>query len=322
MKRGRQPQRGAALLSAMVVVALIATLASAALWQQWRQVEIETAERGRSQTQWMMTGVLDWSRLILREDARASTVDHLAEPWAVPLQETRLSSFLNTSDDGDPMLDAFLSGRISDEQGKLNLRNLVDATSSNPRLSQADAAAFDKLFNALGLPPPELLTLENNLVLAWRGNGSATAGNRPLQPQRYAQLGWLGLSQATLQALAPYATWLPQPTPLNLNTASALVLASIEGIDLPTAQTLASSRPGKGYPNVAAFLANPMLQGRDISPRGLSVNSRQFRATIDVELHGQRLRLVSDLRVISAEQVRVQQRTLLPGAPHAYPLTE
>ena len=36
-------QRGAALLTAMLTVALVATLASAALWQQWRQVEIEIA---------------------------------------------------------------------------------------------------------------------------------------------------------------------------------------------------------------------------------------------------------------------------------------
>ena len=41
-------QNGAAILMAMLTVALVATLASAALWQQWRQVEIEIAERGRS----------------------------------------------------------------------------------------------------------------------------------------------------------------------------------------------------------------------------------------------------------------------------------
>ena len=50
-------QKGAALLVAMLTVALVATLSSAALWQQWRQVEIESAERGRSQTAWMMTAM-------------------------------------------------------------------------------------------------------------------------------------------------------------------------------------------------------------------------------------------------------------------------
>ena len=36
--RGRLRQRGAALLTAMLTVALVATLAAAVLWQQWRDV--------------------------------------------------------------------------------------------------------------------------------------------------------------------------------------------------------------------------------------------------------------------------------------------
>ena len=62
-------QRGAALISAMLVVTLVATLASVALWQQWRHVEVESAERHRVQSSWLLNGALDWSRLILREDA-------------------------------------------------------------------------------------------------------------------------------------------------------------------------------------------------------------------------------------------------------------
>ncbi|MBC7618421.1 MAG: general secretion pathway protein GspK, partial [Candidatus Saccharibacteria bacterium] len=77
----------------MLTVTLVATSAAAALWQQWRGVEVEAAERARVQSSWLLTGALDWARLILREDARAGGVDHLAEPWAVPLNDARLSSF-------------------------------------------------------------------------------------------------------------------------------------------------------------------------------------------------------------------------------------
>ena len=89
----RQAQQGAALLLAMLTVTLVATFASAALWQQWRGVEIETAERSRTQMQWILNGALDWARLILQEDARNGEIDHLSEPWALPLQEARLSSY-------------------------------------------------------------------------------------------------------------------------------------------------------------------------------------------------------------------------------------
>ena len=34
------PQSGAALLTAMITVALVATLAAGALWRQWRGVEV------------------------------------------------------------------------------------------------------------------------------------------------------------------------------------------------------------------------------------------------------------------------------------------
>ena len=58
-------EAGAALLAAMLTVTLVATLAAAALWQQWRSVEVETSERARVQAAWILVGALDWSRLIL-----------------------------------------------------------------------------------------------------------------------------------------------------------------------------------------------------------------------------------------------------------------
>ena len=64
------------------------------IWQQWRAVQVEAAERARTQSAWILSGALDWARLILREDARNGGTDHLGEPWAVPLAEARLSTFL------------------------------------------------------------------------------------------------------------------------------------------------------------------------------------------------------------------------------------
>ncbi len=113
---------------AMVILTLVATLAAGMVWQQWRAVEVESAERARAQAAWILNGAHDWARLILREDSRSPGVDHLGEPWAVPLAEARLSTFLaadrsNTTDDGP---EAFLSGSIADAQARYNLRNLVD----------------------------------------------------------------------------------------------------------------------------------------------------------------------------------------------------
>ncbi|MEY4752411.1 MAG: hypothetical protein RJA44_86, partial [Pseudomonadota bacterium] len=123
-------QRGAALLTAMMIVSLIATMAAAMVWQQWRAIQIEAAERAQNQAQWVLNGALDWARLILREDARDNqrlgNGDHLGEPWAVPLAEARLSTFLAADrDSSDDAPDAFLQGSISDAQARYNLRNLI-----------------------------------------------------------------------------------------------------------------------------------------------------------------------------------------------------
>ena len=125
-------QRGAALLMAMVIVTLVATLASSMVWQQWRAVQVEGAERVRSQASWVLTGALDWARLILREDKRGDPYDHLGEPWAIPLAEARLSTFLasdtnNNSADNDDAPEAFLSGKVDDATARYNLRNVLGA---------------------------------------------------------------------------------------------------------------------------------------------------------------------------------------------------
>lgn len=258
----RHGEGGAALLLAMLTVTLVATFAAAAMWQQWRAVEVETAERGRVQAAWILVGALDWSRLILREDGRAGGADHLAEPWAVPLQEARLSTFLaadkNVSQVDDASTDtteAFLSGQISDMQARLNLTNLAA-----PGTDQAVALRqFTRLFERLGLPPQELSLLADGLrraqaatstgISAGTGataSSSGDGGNTPLMPPTVRQLGWLGLTPATVAALQPHVTLLPVRTPVNLNTADVDVLiAAIDGLDAASAQKIVQAREAR-----------------------------------------------------------------------------
>lgn len=302
-------QSGAALLTAMLTVALVATMAAAALWQQWRSTEVEAVERARVQALWVLTGALDWSRLILREDGRSGGADHLGEPWAVPLEEARLSTFLaadknNTADSADTMPQAFLSGRISDLQARMNVLNLVDlgskgstvpppaanatagisatdqeaSTGISATVSESTLQAFARLFERLGLPTGELTALAENLRFALdtsAGSGAATLA--PLLPQRVEQLVWLGLSPRSLARLRPYITLLPVHTPVNLNTASAMVLsASIPLLDLAQAQQMVSTRMVTPFRSLADAAK---LAGEAAGPLNAaqhSVNSRFF----------------------------------------------
>ena len=296
----RARHAGAALLTAMLTVALVATLASAALWQQWRSLEIETAERARLQSQWILNGALDWARLILREDARASGVDHLGEPWAVPLEEARLSTFLASSNSPTDALDTsttlsqtFLSGNITDLQSRMNVRNLVDGS----KVSEAALASFSRLFNKLQLPVAELALLAENLRFALDTSpDNRNGGQAPLMPQRVSQLVWLGLSAKSVAILSPYITLLPVPTPVNLNTADATVLAAIiPRVDPARAQRLVALRDSRHFrtlSDVTTALGEPQDVLTDTQH---SVSSQFF------EIHGQ-LRL---------DKVIVQQHSVV-----------
>ncbi|MDR2001285.1 MAG: type II secretion system minor pseudopilin GspK [Zoogloeaceae bacterium] len=278
-KIGRKQTRGAALLVAMLVVVLVASFATAVLWQQWRAVEVEAAERARAQSAWLLAGALDWSRLILREDVRTSSVDNLNEPWAVPLAEARLSSFLaadkNISSDmlaGLP--DVFLSGRIADAQAKLNIANLIGST--NP--ASPAVAAFTKLFQLLGLPPADLQRLITGVQQASAANGNN--GNVPLMPQRLRQLMWFGLSPQTIAALESHVTILPAATPLNVNTASAEVLAaSLPSLDLSSAQRLVLQRTLRPFNTLAAAQAAMPESAAQLVEGQHSVNTAYFEVT-------------------------------------------
>jgi general secretion pathway protein K len=262
----------------MLTVALVATFAAGALWQQWKSIEVEGAERQRTQARWLLTGALDWARVILREDARAgdanAPADHLAEPWAVPLQEARLSSFLaalpdgtgNTIDDERLAQQVLLSGQVSDLQGRLNVTNLLQGE----QLDTKTVLAFERLFDVAGVPPAQLSLLMQGLMAAQKQNS-----NSPLMPQFVNQLSWLGLSPQTLNKLSPYITLLPTRTPVNLNTASAQVLyASVPGLSMSDAQRLVQQRERQHWTNLDAF---QKALGRTLSLEDThSVNTRYF----------------------------------------------
>ena len=273
MKRQSHSSRGAALLAAMLTVSLVAMLAVGAVWQQWRTVEVESTERQHAQAQWLLLGALDWARVILREDARSGNpdapTDHLAEPWAIPLQEARLSTFLSansTTIDDSLSQQVYLSGHISDLQARMNVSNLLQGSQIDLKSLQA----FERLFEALSLPKEQLNSLAQGLVSAQQQKDGS-----PLMPQRVSQLTWLGLTPQTLTTLARYITVLPTRTPVNLNTAPAVVIyASVTGLNLSDAQRLVAQRAQNPWPSLDAF---QKAAGKPVSMDGThSVNSRFF----------------------------------------------
>lgn len=276
-------QRGVALLLAMIVVALVTAAAAGMVWQQERAVAIESAERARAQSAWILNGALDWARLILREDERTHRqrnlpYDSLDEPWAQPLAEARLSSFLaadrdNNADSGP---EAFISGSIEDAQSRLNLRGLVDDAGKEDPVQMA---ALRRLVALAGAPADAAQRIAKVLADSAPNNDTQPAGGKPLRPTRLEELGWLGIDAATLTRLEPFVDLLPRPTPVNLNTAPREVLvAVVVGLDLGAAERLVKQREREPLQTLQAAEAQ-MPPGTKLDGQRVSVTSQHFRVS-------------------------------------------
>jgi general secretion pathway protein K len=334
----------------MIIVALIATVAAGMVWQQWRAIQVEAAERAQVQAQWILQGALDWARLILREDARTDKVDHLGEPWAVPLAEARLSTFLAADRDNNSAveegLDAFLSGSIQDAQARYNLRNLV----VQGKVVPAELASLQRLCELLGLPAQVGQLIAEGLRQSTLGatgevqgdeTGSAGNGNgntnsntnggsvqgQPLPPPSVAQLTWLGLDEATVQRLAAHVVLLPQPTPINLNTASREVIAAVlPGVDLGAAERLVQSRQRRALEKLedaqaALGAGTPALEAQraDVKTAYFEVTGMMRLEQLAVAQRSLLERRGREVKVLRSERLRVRPDGSLAaaGAPAA-----
>ncbi len=286
----REKQCGAALLAAMLVVTLATTLVSGLLWREHVRVRTLENQRLRDEAQWIGTGALDWARLVLREDLyQTHGVDHLGEVWAVPIAETPLSDFLQSRGMGGTDVDPeiWLSGAIVDATARFNLTSLVEVSNhlgdrGGGRATGVNTEAiaiFARLLQNLGLDPAGAPLVARSLL---QSRVPQTAeGDAPL-PWGSAQDLLNLLPDATPEALAQLAQYtvvLPRPTPVNANTASAVVLAAVLGVAQGTAEQVIAERNQAFFADYASLTSrvhNRAPQGMMVSARNLGVGSEYF----------------------------------------------
>lgn len=263
-------QRGAAILTALIVVAIAATMAATMLARQQASLVGEEARRHATQARWILRGAMDWVRLILREDGRTDNlkVVSLDRVWAYPLKPISLKTFLAANErTDDAVFDALLQGQIEDAQAKFNLRNLVD---DKGQPDEAAIAALEKLLKLLSVSDAKKFAVEagTNIALLNENNLFEPRSALDMMPS-------LNEEQRTL--LTKYITLLPKPTTVNVNTASAEVIAAVvPKLDLPIAKSIVAKRTL--FNEISQFTNN--IPGQKVqSAAPISVNSFYFDVT-------------------------------------------
>lgn len=274
--KARPAERGSATITALIVVGVAAVLMTGLIWRQ--QIQIRTLEnaRDRVQAQWLQRGAVDFARLVLVQDQRASQFDHLGEAWALPLADGRVADFLKNAEVPDEIAAVTLQGQLVDAQSRFNVFNLWDSQFKTVQITGVQQYA--RLLDALGL--------DRNL--AQLTAQSALQADLPL----FDVEGLLALpayTPAILEQLRPFITLLPRATAINVNTAPVEVLMSaIPGLSRPAAASLVQQRAGRPIKTLdelrSALNQSNSTQASAIDASLLDVKSQFWLARSEIRL--------------------------------------
>ena len=179
-------------------------------------------------------------------------------------------------------------GRLEDEQGKLNLRNLV----FEGKLYQDGVEELARLCQSLGLRPEVADALAQRMLASLpppqkAGDGAASArpgeAGRPNLapfPRSLDELaGAPGVDAGVVARLRPYVTVLPRVTLVNVNTARAEVIAArVPDLSLEQAKALVAQRDaGMWFATEGDFANRLNLPGQQGNPTRVAVQSNWFR---------------------------------------------
>jgi general secretion pathway protein K len=257
----------------MMTAAFVTITASYLIYQHQLFINQLENHLALNQSRLMADASFEWSKIVLLEDSKLSNVDHLKEPWAtrIPLMQFEGGT---------------VEGFIRDAQGLCNLNNLIgvkgnqNETAQNfkqmIRLLGGEESTIDALIDWID-PDYEVTSpggAEDNFYLTQAS--PYRAGNQPL-----SEIGNLsrinGFTPELITQLKQYCVALPEPTPLNINTASADVIKvtfpELTAFDVESIIAQRNIQPFQSNGEVMKLLENKKI---NIGENRLSVNSKYF----------------------------------------------
>lgn len=284
-------QRGVALITAMIIFAIAAIVATDLAWDNALDVRRTRMLLFRDQAVQVALGAESWVAAILRQDLSETETDHLGEIWASDLPPLPI-------DGGD------VFGRVEDLQGRFNVNNLIGAGGD---VDEAALEQFQRLLASLELDPrlAGIIAdwLDPDLDAAFPDGAEDPIYTGMTPPYRSANqllssIGELaaveGMSKIVFDTLEPHITALPGRTSINVNTATPFVLQSLdESLSFGDVERLVSEREQGGFSSVENAFSS-IVQPEQLNT--LSETTNYFRLTVTVRIDTVRVTLYSVLQ--------------------------
>lgn len=294
----RSRQGGMALLSALVIVTVVAGVAARLLRDDVdAHSRFEMMARSDQARQYVLAA--EWlGRKLLEADWNDGAVDHLSERWA---EEGRVF----------PIESGWVGGRIFDLQGRFNINALVG---SDGALHRPAYDHLERLLDAAEAPPAtavavaEWISSEPLPLPGARGDRPYLRASPPYRRPRAPMVGAselrlvAGMTDSAYRRLRPLVTALPGPTDINVNTAPAPVLKALApGIGDKVVAELIETRAetpftsATGFRERVAHRISP-LAAQALEDAPITVFSSWFLIDVEAEAGPGRARAVSVAR--------------------------
>jgi general secretion pathway protein K len=304
-------QRGIALITAMVLVAIAAVLATAIGFASAMSAKRASTMFGADQSLLAGEGAEAMAAYVLRQSVTGSTSMSLDQPWAQPYGPFPL---------GEGVTLEF--AQIEDQQGKFNINNLADGGATD----QTSMQLFQQLLSLVGLETKwagilaDWIDLDNTPNSPDGAEDSVYLAQVP--PYRAANmpvtsiselLAMPGFGRDRYNRIAPYIAALPPGTPINVCTASGVLLDALSGKNeySTDASILANGRQqNKGcFPTLAVFNASVASKSQAQLMGRIGTTSSYFRLRSVITIGTARFTLYSLLYSDPSGQIRPILRT-------------
>ncbi|CAN5303345.1 type II secretion system minor pseudopilin GspK [soil metagenome] len=303
MMPGSHPrhEEGAALLSVLLLVAIIAVLAAASL----EKLKLATHLAGNGIA-------IDQARAYALS-AETVTLFRVGDLLQRDASKTTLQGNWANNDVNFPIDGGVASARLSDSGNCFNLNSLVGTPTNTGYVVRPEAVTqFEHLMELLDIPSADARRV-SVAAADWIDSDSAplpggaedesysaaavpyrTANALMADPSELRAVA--GVTPALYTRVRPFLCALPVAdlSPVNINTLlvdqAPLLAMLVPGLDIARARSLIGARPAEGFSDLTAFWERPGLMGTpDSAKQQVRLKTRWFELHLLVEMSGAEL---------------------------------